>query len=87
MKEDIETVQPSASLSMESLDTDGLISLLADGEGDTVVFCCSNPDFNGLPNECVSVNASWTNWTDRDFRADTRRECLIAAVAMKAASL
>jgi hypothetical protein len=67
--------------------TDDLISFLTDGEGDTVTFCCSNPDFNGLPNECVSVNAMWTNWIDRDFRADTRRDCLLAAVhAMKEAA-
>lgn len=61
--------------------TDELIDALTDGEGDTVTFCCSNPDFNGLPDECVIVNASWTNWRDRDFRADTRQACLEMALA------
>jgi hypothetical protein len=69
-----------------AMTTDELIDLLTDGEGDTVTFCCRNPDFNGLPNECVTVNASWTNWQDHDFRADTREACLRAAVeAMGAA--
>jgi len=62
------------------LATDELIDLLTDGEGDTVMFCCKNPDFNGMPNECVVVNASWTEWQDRSFRANTRRECLTLAV-------
>ena len=61
--------------------TDELIDALTDGEGDTVTFCCKNPDFNGLPNECVTVNASWTDWQDRDFRADTRQACLEMALA------
>lgn len=61
--------------------TDELIDALTDGEGDTVTFGCKNPDFNGLPNECVTVNASWTGWQDRDFRADTRQACLEAALA------
>lgn len=57
------------------------INLLTDGEGDAVTFCSPNQDFNGLPNECVVVSASWTGWTDREFRADTREECLRLAVA------
>lgn len=61
--------------------TDEYIDALTDGEGDTVTFGCKNPDFNGLPNECVTVNASWTDWQDRDFRADTRQECLALALA------
>jgi len=68
--------------------TDDLIDILTDGEGDSVTFVCKNPDFNGLPNECVIINASWTDWKDRSFRADTRRECLLLAVgAMHADAL
>lgn len=68
--------------------TDEAIDLLTDGEGDTVTFCCRNPDFNGLPNDCVTVNASWTDWQDRDFRADTRADSLRMAVdAMKVTAL
>jgi hypothetical protein len=68
--------------------TDEFIDLLTDGEGDTLTFCCKNPDFNGLPAECVSVNASWTGWLDQDFRADTRKECLQQAVeAMRRAQV
>ena len=61
--------------------TDEAIDALTDGEGDTLTFCCKNPDFNGLPNECVVVNASWTGWADREFRADTRHLCLLAALS------
>lgn len=64
-----------------------LIDALTQGEGDAVAFCSQNPDFNGLPNECVIVNASWTDWNDRHFRADTRVQCLRdAAEAMRAAA-
>lgn len=61
--------------------TDRLIDCLTDGEGDTVTFCSPNADFNGLPNECVMVNGGWTDWQDRAFRADTRRQCLLEAAA------
>lgn len=57
-----------------------LINVLTDGEGDTVTFCCQNPDFNGLPNEAIIVNASWTNWEDKYFRANTKWECLNLAI-------
>lgn len=71
----------------KALTTDEAIDLLTDGEGDTVAFCCKNPDFNGLPNECVVINASWTGWQDRAFRADTRAECLRLAIeAMRVAA-
>lgn len=56
------------------------IDILTDGEGDTVTFCSRNADFNGLPNDCVIVNASWTDWEDRVFRADTRADCLRVAL-------
>lgn len=62
------------------MQVDEAIDLLTHGEGDMVTFCCKNPDFNGLPNECVIVNADWTGWQDRAFRADTRAECLVLAV-------
>lgn len=70
------------------LSIDQIITLLTDGEGDTVTFCAPNADFNGLPNECITVNAFWTDWQDRDFRADTRAACLRMAVdAVKAIAL
>lgn len=57
------------------------LDLLTAEEGATVTFCADNPDFNGLPNCCVFVNASWTDWEDVAFRADTRQECLDHALA------
>lgn len=70
------------------MNTDELIDLLTDGEGDAVTFCSRNADFNGLPNDCITINASWTDWQDRDFRADTRADCLrMAFDAMKASAL
>ena len=65
---------------MDKVTLEQAIDIMTDGEGDTVTFCCKNPDFNGLPNECVIVNASWTDWQDRAFRADTREECLAMAI-------
>lgn len=53
-------------------------------EAETVTLCSRNADFNGLPNDCVTVNASWTDWKDRDFRAETRQQCLDLAVEAKA---
>lgn len=72
---------------MTTMSTDGLIDILTDGEGDSVTFVCKNPDFNGLPNECVIINASWTDWKDRSFRADTREECLQMAIEAMNASM
>jgi hypothetical protein len=63
------------------LTTDDFISLLMDGEGDSITFCSQNADYNFLPNELVIVNASWTAWADVSFRGHTRRECLQMALA------
>lgn len=50
-------------------------------EGNSVEFYCSNPDFNGLPNEKVVVVADWTQWLPREFTGGTLVEALAAAVA------
>lgn len=63
-----------------------MIDRLTQDEGSTVTFVGHNPDFNGLPNDCVMVNADWTGWTDREFRADTREECLQMAIEAMNAS-
>lgn len=78
---------PAPLVSSEAKSTDQMIDELTDGEGDTLTFCCKNPDFNGLPNECVIVMADWTDWKEREFRADTRAECLQAALAARQAAL
>lgn len=48
-------------------------------EGAFVEIACSNPDYNGLPNECVTVCDDWTGNRPIEFRADTVAECLAAA--------
>lgn len=47
-------------------------------EGATVAFTGPNPDFNGLPNHCVTVSGDFTGWKGKDFRADTILDCLRA---------
>jgi len=65
---------------LESGTTDQLIDLLTDSEGDSLTFQSKNVDFNDQPNECVTVNADWTNWQDQRFAADTRQQCLEMAL-------
>lgn len=73
-------------MSETKLTTDQAIDILTDGEGNALTFCCTNPDFNGLPNEAITVTADWTDWQERYFRADTRAECLALAIdALRAA--
>jgi hypothetical protein len=60
-----------------------LLNELRQGEGAMVTFCCDNPDFNGLPNCCVMVSDFWTDWEEREFRADTIEQCLFAAATEK----
>ncbi|MBZ9939190.1 hypothetical protein LB518_23030 [Mesorhizobium sp. BR1-1-16] len=77
-----------AKAKFDTARTDVAIDMLTDGEGDSVSFHSKNADFNGLPNECITISASWTDWQDRDFRADTRAECLdLAIAAMRATAL
>lgn len=56
-----------------------LVEKIMEDEGATVTFTGPNPDFNGLPNECVVVCGPTTNWQDMGFRADTLVDCLRAA--------
>lgn len=58
----------------------GMIDQLRKNEGSSVIIHCSNPDFNGLPNECISVVDEWTEWEERDFRDNTLLGCLQAAI-------
>lgn len=63
------------------------INELRSGEGDSVEIHCDNPDFNGLPNCAIGVTAYWTDWTPRQFRADTVLDCLHAALTERSAEL
>jgi hypothetical protein len=53
-----------------------LIEQICSEEGATVTLTGSNPDFNDLPNEAVTVCNSATGWIDQTFRADTIADCL-----------
>ena len=52
------------------------LNALREPEGSSVTLCNPNPDFNGMPNECVEVVAEWTSWITRQYRADTLALCL-----------
>lgn len=52
-------------------------------EAASVLIPCQNPDFNGLPNEAVTVCGSWTDWEDRLYQADTLGQALANALADK----
>ncbi len=58
-----------------------LIELICAEEGAEVTFTGSNPDFNGLPNEAVTVCSSATDWSFQTIRADTIHAALLKAVA------
>lgn len=57
-----------------------LVEHITAEEGATVTFGCANPDFNGLPNEAVTI-VRGPNWTEETWRRDTLVGCLAAAVA------
>lgn len=57
-----------------------LVEQITAEEGATVAFACQNPDFNGLPNEAVTV-VRGPDWQEVTYRADTLAECLTAALA------
>jgi hypothetical protein len=62
-----------------------MIEALRETEGNSVVIVCTNPDFNGQPNEAVTICASWTGWDEERFTGDTLHDALRAAYdAMKA---
>lgn len=56
------------------------IEILTDGEGDTVIVLCANPDFNGQPNYAIECNGFWTDWQDRRFADDRQVECFRLAI-------
>lgn len=60
-----------------------LIEQLRANEGATIEICCSNPDFNGQPNEVVVITDDWTAWKPRRFGADTLLEALRAAKTVR----
>ncbi len=69
---------------LEARNITRMLNALREEEGATVTFCCDNPDFNGLPDRCIYCNASFTNWQDLDFRADTLEQCLSMALQARA---
>lgn len=60
-----------------------LIEQITVEEGANVTFVCANPDFNGLPNEAVTVFQG-EDWQEVTYRADTLADCLRAALENKA---
>lgn len=60
-----------------------LIDVLRADEGDSVMICCDNPDFNGQPNCAIICNGDWTGWVDRRFAADTLLDTLSMAMTEK----
>jgi hypothetical protein len=50
-----------------------------DHDGNSVAFTGDNPDFNGQPNCCVTIQASFTGWNEQDYRADTVEQCVMLA--------
>ena len=60
-----------------------LIEQITVEEGASVTFVCANPDFNGLPNEAVTVFQG-EDWQEVTYRDDTLADCLRAALENKA---
>lgn len=66
-------------------DTDSFILAaieeLTYGEGDTVTFCCENPDFDNFASDHIIIcNGDWSNWTDVNYTANSRIDCLDKAL-------
>jgi hypothetical protein len=59
-----------------------LVDEILSEEGATVTFSGPNPDFNGLPNEVITV-VRGPAWTDETFRGDTLVDCLNQAISSK----
>jgi hypothetical protein len=74
----------------DALRTVALIDAIRADEGNTVTLICSNPDFNGQPNEAIKVSTFWKNdsglWGDRRFAGDTVLDCLRTAHAAMTSS-
>lgn len=64
----------------ELLETMKLLEELRQDEGCEIVLACSNPDFNGLPDEVVEFTADWTNWQPRRITGDSLRTILQEAL-------
>jgi hypothetical protein len=60
-----------------------LLQQLRAEEDSCVTIFSDNPDFNDQPNCLIEVYASWTNWQEMPFRADTVLECLRLAARAK----
>ena len=59
-----------------------LIDRVISEEGACITLTGSNPDFNGLPNEVITV-VRGPAWEEETFRGDTLTECLEKALALK----
>lgn len=59
------------------------INELRANEGATVVLCCDNPDFNGMPDCIITVCDHWTGWTDKQFGGKNLEQALEKAVTQK----
>ncbi len=55
------------------------IDRLRENEGASVLICCDNPDFNGLPNCAVEITDGWTDWETLRFTGETVPEALANA--------
>lgn len=53
-----------------------LFEAIRQDECRAIYFCCSNPDFNDLPEECVDIHIFDDGGTEKEFRADTLVGCL-----------
>lgn len=56
---------------------------LREGEASSVELLCDNPDFNGQPNNAVSVYGEWTKYHPKRFAGDTMLDALKVAQAAK----
>lgn len=61
-----------------------LVEQITAEEGASVTFVCANPDFNGLPNEAVTVMQG-EDWQEVTYRGDTLAACLQQAIEQKGA--
>lgn len=57
-----------------------LVEAITKDEGATVTFTGPNPDFNGLPNEAVTVQQG-PGWSEEIYRGDSLADCLRRALA------
>jgi hypothetical protein len=53
-------------------------------EGQCVMLCCDNNDFNGQPQCRIEVSADWTGWHPEVFMGDTLDDALDDAITTKA---